>query len=107
MDEAAAFGCKCSHILRHPEYCVVLDEVGGNINMKGDGHIGGEMYLCEPGVILEQKSSRADKHFTLLGLTLLSGGTINVYCYVCGDEEKYSIRIGSRSKSETCWKYGE
>ena len=73
VEEAAAFGCKCSHRLCHPEYCLVLDEVGGNINMKGDGHIGGEMYLCEPGVIPQQKSSRADKHFTTLGLTLLNG----------------------------------
>ena len=45
VEEAAAFGCKCSHRLSHPEYCVVLDEVVGNITMKGDGHIGGEMYL--------------------------------------------------------------
>ena len=30
-----------SHRLSHPEYCVALDEVGGNINMKGDGYIGG------------------------------------------------------------------
>ena len=73
VEEARAFGCKCSHRLSHPDHCVVLDEVGGNINMKGDGHIGGEKYLCEPGVIPQQKASRADKHFTLLGLTLLTG----------------------------------
>ena len=73
MEEAAAFGCNYSHRLSHPEYCVVLDEARGNINMKGDRHIDGEMYLCEPGVIPQQKLSRADKHFTLLGLTLLSG----------------------------------
>ena len=28
-----------------------MDEVGGIINMKGDGHIGGEIYLIEVGVI--------------------------------------------------------
>ena len=50
-EEAVAFGCKCSHRLSHPEYCVVLDEVGGNINMNGDEHIGREMYLCNSGVI--------------------------------------------------------
>ena len=50
-----------------------MDEVGGKLNMKGDGHIGGEMYLMDVGVIGQQKSSRNDKHFTLYGLTLLMG----------------------------------
>ena len=61
VEEASAFRCKCSHLLTHPEYCIVLDEVGGNINMKGDGHIGGDIYLYESGVIPNQKYSRANK----------------------------------------------
>ena len=51
VEESEAYGCKATHRLNHPEYCVVLDEVGGNINMKGDDHIGGEKYLCKPVVI--------------------------------------------------------
>ena len=45
VEETTALGCKCSHPLSHPKYCVALDEVGGNTNMKGDGYIGGKMYL--------------------------------------------------------------
>ena len=37
VEEAAAFGCKCSHRLTRPEYCVALDDVGGGNYMKGDG----------------------------------------------------------------------
>ena len=46
VGEENAYGCRCTHDLIHPDYFVVMDEVGGNINMKGDGHIGGEKYFC-------------------------------------------------------------
>ena len=47
VDKADEFGCKAIHKLIHPDYCIVMDEVGGNIHMKGDGHIGGEKYLIQ------------------------------------------------------------
>ena len=72
-EEATAYGCKITHQITHPEYCVVMDEVGGNINQTGDGDVGTEMYLCERGNIPQGKVSKSNKHFTLLGLTLLNG----------------------------------
>ena len=62
-----------THQLDHPEYCVVMDKVGENMNMQGDGYIGGKTFLCELGVIPQEKLIRNNKHFTLLGLTLLIG----------------------------------
>ena len=94
VEESEAYGCKATHRLNHPEYCVVLDEVGGNINMKGDGHIGGETYLCEPGVIPQQKSSRADKHFTLLGLTLLTGEPLMCVVIFAGKRRNPQYEMG-------------
>ena len=41
----------------HPEMCVVGDEVGGNLCMKGDGHIGGELLLTENGMVPQRKAS--------------------------------------------------
>ena len=41
--------------------------------MQDDEHIDGEAFLYELGVTPQEKSSRENKHFTLLGLTLLSG----------------------------------
>jgi hypothetical protein len=29
-------------LLRRPEMCLVLDEVGSNLNMVNDGHVGGQ-----------------------------------------------------------------
>ena len=48
-DEAHAQGCKMTHEITHPEYCIVMDEVRGNINQTGDGYVGTEKYLCEKG----------------------------------------------------------
>ena len=73
MEEAEAYGCTYYHRLDHPEYYVVMYEVGRNTNMKEDRYIDGEMYLCEPGMISQHTSSRTDKHFTLLGLPMLTG----------------------------------
>ena len=60
------------HEITYPEYCVIMDEVGGNINQTGDGDVGTEKYFCETGRIPQEKVSKNNKHFTLLGLTLLT-----------------------------------
>ena len=41
-DKKDALGCKVTHDLIHPDMCVVGDELGGNLNMSGDGHVGGK-----------------------------------------------------------------
>jgi len=51
VDEGSTYGCKVTHAIARPDYCIVADEVGNNISMKGDGHIGGQMYLCTKGAI--------------------------------------------------------
>ena len=40
VEEEEAFGCKVTHHIICPEYAIVLDEVGGNTNQKGDGNVG-------------------------------------------------------------------
>ena len=100
VEEAAEFGCKCSHRLSHPEYCVVLDEVGGNMNMKGDGRIGGEIYLCEPGVIPQQKLSRVYKHLTLLGLILFTGKHLMCVVIFLGKRRNPQYEMGVKPRAE-------
>lgn len=41
VDENKVHECKVNHDIIHPVYCTVTDEVGNNISMKNDGHIGG------------------------------------------------------------------
>ena len=46
--EDQAFGCQVTHDLIKPQLCICGDEVGGNLCMKGDGHIGRELKVCIP-----------------------------------------------------------
>jgi hypothetical protein len=41
VSEEKAFDCKVLIELSRPDMCLVGDEVGGNLCMKGDGHVGG------------------------------------------------------------------
>ena len=100
VEEADAYGCKCSHELTHPGFCIVMDEVGGNTSMTGDGHIGGEKYLCEKGVVAQLKAARADKHFTVLGVTLLNGIPLMCVVIFAGKkcEAKYELGVDPRAE---------
>ena len=40
-----SYGCKVSTILTLPQCCIVMDEVGGDLNMLNDGHEGGTKYV--------------------------------------------------------------
>ena len=51
------------------------DKFGGNLDMTGHGHIGGEKVLCEKFYI-SQKKQKEKKRFTVIGLKKLLGETI-------------------------------
>lgn len=68
-DEDTSFGCKVNYKLLLPDQCFVGDEVGGNISMKGDGHVGGRLLLSSPDSIAYDRVSVSEKRFTLIGLT--------------------------------------
>ncbi len=73
VEEKKAVGMKVSTKLLHPEMCIVMDEVGCNINMTKDGHVNGTKFVVDKNDEAKQNASKKDKHFTCLGLTLLSG----------------------------------
>ena len=50
-----SFGVKVSHTITHLDICLVVDEAGSSLSQKGDGHIGGQMYICERGTIPQVK----------------------------------------------------
>ncbi len=41
-EEEEAYGCKVFHRLVRLDVCICGDEVGGNLSMKGDGHVAGQ-----------------------------------------------------------------
>ena len=47
VSESDAYDCKVTHKITRPDYCLVMDEIGGNISHKGDGHVDGELHMCE------------------------------------------------------------
>ena len=73
VDEGDAAGCKVNIDIIKPEMCIVADEVGGNTSQKDDGKIGVERWLTELGTIPQRKISTKNKHYMVLGLTLLNG----------------------------------
>ena len=43
VDEKDEFGCRVAHDVTCSDLFFFMDEVGGNINQKGDRHVGGVM----------------------------------------------------------------
>ena len=72
-EEGAAFGCKVFHQLVRPDMCVCGDEVGGNLSMKGDGHIAGTKLLTGVGNVPKLQTSTRNRRFTMIGLTAFTG----------------------------------
>ena len=88
------FGVKVTHTITHPDMCLVVDEVGSNLSQKGDGHIGGQMYMCERGAVPQIKVQHKEKHFTLLGFTTLSGNPVLCLLVISGVREDLNVFTG-------------
>ena len=93
-DELNSFGVKCTHEITQPDMCLVVDEVGSNLSQKGDGHIGGQKYVCERGSVPQNKVQHRDSHFTLLGFTALNGEPVLCVIVMAGKKEKFGIETG-------------
>ena len=107
VEEVNAHGCKVTHDFIRPDMCLVRDEVGGNINMTGDGHQGGQLLLCPKGTIPQQKISTRDKHFTLMGLTLLSGDPVMCILIIAGKKPSALVELGINNDATMVGKEGD
>ena len=61
-------GYKVTQKITRPDNCVVRDEVGNNINMSSDSHVGDQLLLCAKNGVPQKRISIKDKHLTLLPL---------------------------------------
>ena len=93
-DEEQSFGCKVRYKLLHPDQCFVGDEVGGNISMKGYGHVGGRKLLSAPESVAYNRLSVSDKRFTLIGLTALDGSPVMCILIIQGKRKDLSVETG-------------
>ena len=85
---------KTRYHLTHPQMCLVVDEVGSNILQRGDGHIGGQKYVCEIGTVPQNKVSHNDRHFTVLGFTALDGSPVLCVIIIAGVKQMYEVETG-------------
>ena len=100
-DPLDAFGTKCTHKLMHPDICLVVDEVGSNLSQKGDGHVGGQKFVCRKGSVPQVKVQHSERHFTLLGFTALNGEPVLCLIIVSGVREHLNIETGIDYTKET------
>ena len=92
--ESEAHGCKVTSKFSRPDMVLFGDEVGGNLDMTGDIHIGGVKFLCEKYCITQIKPTQKTKHFTVIGLTNLLGEHIFLIVNIEGKEIFFDIRAG-------------
>jgi len=92
--EDTCFGCRVNYKLLHPDQCFVGDEVGGNISMKGDGHVGGRLLLTSPESIAYDRVSVSEKRFTLIGLTALDGSPVMCILIIQGKRKDLAVETG-------------
>ena len=96
-----AFGCKVKIEITHPEMVIVADEVGCNTSQTGDGHVDGETYMCGKNKVPQKRASKKDKHFTLLGLTLLTGEPLMCVIIFAGEKNRDLVELGVDPFCET------
>ena len=77
------------------------DEFGGNLDITGDGNIGGEEFLCEKFFIAQIKAKIQAKHFTFIGLTNLLGEPIFRIVIIEVKERLLDIWDGTDLSKET------
>jgi hypothetical protein len=99
LNEEEAFGEKLQYFLKHPEYCVYIDETGSNTNQKADGHLGSQRFVLPQG---ETEVGRAgainDLHFTTLVFTAVTGCHILVAVILKSEKNSDEVPIN--------WKLG-
>jgi hypothetical protein len=98
IDEIDGVGMKVKVKLNRPDMCVMLDEVGCNLNMTKDGHTGGTKFVVGRDMEAKTKATKREKHFTCLGLTALSGEPIMCVIIVDQKREDFLIRMGVDDK---------
>ena len=92
--EAKALDCKVTHKFLLPGLSFVDDEVGGNLSMKGDSHVGGQKFLTGTGTVPYIKYSNSEKGVTLIGLTALDGQPVMCVLILKGNRKNLLDETG-------------
>ena len=93
-DVSESYGCKVDVELNFPQCCIVMDEVGGDLNMLNDRHQGGSKYICRKGETPKINATKKSKKFTVLGLTTLRGDPLMCVIILEGKERNVFMESG-------------
>lgn len=94
QEEHEACGCKVEVELQRPDLALVLDEVGCNLSQELDNAIGGELYLTGRDDEAYRSVSTRYNHFTVLGVTSLSGEPVLCVVIIAGKKGELPIATG-------------
>ena len=94
VSELESVGMKVTIIITHPELGVTVDEVGSNTSMMNDGHVGGTRHVVAKGNVCQQKASKKDKRFTVLGLTCFSGDALMCVVIIDAKTRDLFVELG-------------
>jgi hypothetical protein len=94
-NESEAYGCKVTTELTRPDMVITMDEVGYNTSQINEGHVGrGTRYVVGKTKEPRQLSTKKDKHFTCLGLTLITGQPLMCVIIIEGKTKNYLVESG-------------
>ena len=62
--------------------------------MSGDGHVGGRLYLTAKGKTTSRKASKANRRFTLIGLTSLNGQLVMCIVILQSVKVNRAVEVG-------------
>ena len=89
-----SIGCKVKVKLDLPQLCLVMDEVGDNLNMLNNGRFGGKKFLSRKGNVAKINSTKKSKKFTVLGVTNLKGNPVMCIVIFEGKERNVFLESG-------------
>ena len=98
--ENEAFGKKVIVEITHPKWILFGDEVGTDISMKDDGHVGGQKFVVQKGTRANIKSSHKDGRFTAIGLTSANGDPVMAIVIFAATELSFVQRMGYDLRAE-------
>lgn len=99
--ESEAVGCKVQVELTHPDMALVLDEVGCNTSQECDNAIGGKLFLTGKNDQPYRSVSSRHSHFTVLGVTALSGEPVLCVVIISGKKADIPVATGVDWKAFT------
>jgi hypothetical protein len=100
VTQAEVYGRNTQYSLLHPEYLVMVDEVGENISQKGDGNAGGKKFMNASDMRAQVRNSFKDYHFTVLGLTAANGHPTICAIIIAASKLKVTDVMGFNPLSE-------